>query len=925
MENKNKLVLIDAYALIYRAYYAFINSQMYSHTGVNTSAVYGFALAVDEAIKALKPTHLAVAFDSSGPTFRHEKYADYKGNRQETPDVIKQSIPIILEFLKAINIPVIRMPGYEADDIIGTLAVQSASDDTDVYIVSSDKDFAQLLDNHIYQYRPGKSGKPADILDREKIVTKYGIDTPIQFIDILALWGDSSDNVPGVPGIGEKGALKLVQQFKTVENVIENLQKVPDRFKVKIEENIDKLHLYKYLVTILCTVPVGVSLDDLGRKPGNTEEIRKLFTDLNFKSLLSRFSNATEKPVQPKQQVMQPTLFDMMPVSLEQQPAESVYKTIKTEKKDYKLISTLDELNKIQDEFVEVSEFAIDTETTSLDPLTAGLVGISLSRKADSAYYINFYNSEIQGEIISFLNKICNNTKQLKIGHNLKYDILVLGQHSVSFQFPVSDTMLAHYLVQPEMGHKLDDLSVSYLGYEPIHIEELIGKKGPQQKNMKDLQPSLIVDYACEDADLTFQVFKKLQETIKVQRMEKLLEMENKLMLVLADIERTGIAINKESLREFGKVLEKLLHETELSIYELAGEKFNLNSPKQLGDILFEKLKIEYTAKKTKTKQYSTNEETLQELSTKHPIIEKVLEYRGISKLLSTYIESIITLIGPTGRIHTSFNQSVTSTGRLSSTNPNLQNIPIREERGKEIRKAFISSAPDNILLSADYSQIELRVMAHISQDANMIQAFLDGHDIHNATAATLFNVSLTEITKEQRRIAKTANFGIIYGISAFGLSQRLGIPRGQSQAIIQDYFKTFPGVHRYMQLSIEKAREKGYTETLLGRRRFLPEIHSGNATVRAMAERNAINTPIQGTAADIIKMAMVNIANVFKEKGIASKMVLQVHDELLFDVVPNEKELVISIVRQEMEQVMHLTVPLIVDMGYGKNWLEAH
>jgi DNA polymerase-1 len=926
--TEKRLVLIDSYALIYRSYYAFINTPMYSSKGLNTSTIFGFLLTIDDILRKQKPTHIAAAFDTSAPTFRHEMYAEYKANRQITPDEIRNSVPIIKQILRLMNIEILELPGFEADDVIGTIAKKAARNNFEVLMVTPDKDYCQLVEEHIKIYKPKKSGAEAEVLGIDEVKANFSIQSPEQVIDILALWGDASDNVPGVPGIGEKTAKKLIADYSSVENLVQNLDKLSPKQKESFTTHMDDLILSKKLVTIDIETPIAFEEEKLILKDFQEKELIEVFNELNFKSLITKFFKAPQQPASPKPSgtFQQGSLFDQ-PVQQSLFTPDPNEKNASNTAHSYQLINDESSIKSLIQNIEATGEFCFDTETTGLDPHIDLLVGIAFSIKPFEAYYLPVSENIAETkEKLKLLKPVFENEKIQKIGHNLKFDILFLRKYDIKVEGKLFDTMLAHYLLQPEQNHKMDNLSKKYLNYVPIPIEDLIGRKGISQLNMRQVPLDKICEYAAEDADVTFQLKNILKEEIEKSGLVNLFyNIESKLLEVLIDIELNGFTLDVQYLKEYSKFLAGEITNTETEIYNLAGQHFNIASPKQLGDILFEKLQIPYEGKLTKTKQYSTNEEVLQYLTDKHPIINQILDYRGLTKLQSTYVEALPKLVNPnTGKVHTSFNQSLAVTGRLSSNNPNLQNIPIREERGREMRKAFVPSL-GNILLSADYSQIELRIMAHMSKDANMIDAFMHDADIHTSTASKVFKIPVEEVTKEQRSKAKTANFGIIYGISAFGLAQRMNIPRKEAMDLIAEYFKTFQGVRQYMTDIIIFAKEKGYVETLLGRRRFLPDVNSQNAVVRGMAERNAINSPIQGSAADIIKIAMINVFESFKHNNLQSKMILQVHDELIFDVVKHEEMQVKEIIKKEMENAYPLAVPLRVDMGTGNNWLEAH
>ena len=921
--SKN-LYLLDAYALIYRSYYAFIKNPRFNSKGQNTSAIYGFTNTLIDLIAKENPTHLAVVFDPPYPTFRHEMYKEYKANREATPEDIKKSIPIIKEIIEGFNIPVIQVDRYEADDTIGTLAKLAEKEGFITYMMTPDKDYGQLVSDNIFMLKPARGGNDAEIVDKQKICAKYKIKDPIQVIDILGLMGDSSDNVPGAPGIGEKTAMKLIEQYGSIENLYDHIDEIKGKQKEKLAENKDQVLLSKKLVTIKLDVPVIIEPEKLVLEEPDEEKLTKLFEELEFKTVARRLFQKEITPT-PTTSVMQGSLFG--DVEIEKAPSD--FKNISNTDHDYILVDSPEKRKSLIQLLSEQKEFCFDIETTGLNPHTAEIVGLAISYKNHNAFYIPFPQN--RDDAISLFNEfkvILGNSSIRKIGQNIKYDISILKQYDIEVHGEIFDTMIAHYLMQPDLRHNLNFLSEQYLGYKPVSIEELIGKKGARQDSMRNVPVEKIKDYACEDADLTFQlkeIFEKELEKAYLDNLSSTIEMP--LIQVLADMEQTGIKVDTNALNDFAKELNKELIKTEEKIIDQAGIHFNISSPKQLGEILFDKMKLDPNAKRTKTKQYSTSEDTLQKLSGKHPIINDVLEFRSLKKLLSTYVEALPKLINEkTGKIHTSYNQAVTATGRLSSQNPNLQNIPIREERGREIRKAFIPSDNEHVLLAADYSQIELRIMAHMSQDDNMIEAFKNNVDIHTTTASKIFHVeNIADVTSDQRRKAKTANFGIIYGISAFGLSQRLSIPRTEAKQLIDEYFNGFPKVKEYMDKSIAMAREKTYVETMMGRKRILVDINSRNAVVRGFAERNAINAPIQGSAADVIKLAMIDIFEELQKKKLRSKMILQVHDELVFDVYKPELEEIKELVKTKMENAIKLSIPLTVDIGVGENWLEAH
>jgi DNA polymerase-1 len=919
-----KLFLLDAYALIYRSYYAFIKNPRINSKGLNTSAIMGFVNTLQEVLSKEQPTHIGVAFDPHGPTFRSEAYPAYKAQREATPEDIKQSVPIIKELLKAWNIPILEAEGYEADDVIGTLATKAGEQGVKTYMLTPDKDYGQLVTDNVLIFRP-RHGGGYETMGPEEVKAKYAIPSTTAVIDLLALMGDSADNFPGCPGVGEKTAVKLINEFGTVESLISRTSEIKGALQKKVEEHIDDIKLSKFLATIKTDVPIELKMDELKVSEPNEEKLAKLLEDLEFKSLAAKILKKTETKQKPVNGQLD--LFAEFAAEGSSEPEFSSFETLKTVAHEYKLIDNEEEMRKLFDFFMTKDFLVLDTETTSTSAIDAELVGLSFSVEEHKAFYVPIpANREEALQIVNIFKPLYENEQILKIGQNLKYDLEVLRNYDIELKGQMWDTMIAHYLIQPELRHNMDYMAEIYLHYKTIHIDELIGSKGKSQRSMRDLPPTLVYEYACEDADITLQLKNKLEPELKNHECEDLFyQIEMPLMPVLAEMEMNGVRLDTESLAETSKQFTTRMNEIEQRIYELAGQHFNIASPKQVGEILFDKLKIVEKAKKTKTGQYVTSEEVLQQLKNKHEIVADILEHRGLKKLIGTYIEALPKLINPrTGHIHTSFNQTVTATGRLSSSDPNLQNIPIRGEDGKEIRKAFIPE-PGSLFFSADYSQIELRVMAHLSNDENMIRVFQEGKDLHAATAANIYKKPIDEVTRDERTKSKRANFGIIYGITVFGLAERLDIPRDEAKMLIDGYFETFPQVHDYMEKSKEVARKQGYVTTLFGRRRYLPDINSANATVRGFAERNAINAPIQGTAADIIKVAMIRIFQRFKAEGIQSKMILQVHDELNFSVLPEEKERVERIVIEEMQNAFHMHVPLVADSGFGENWLEAH
>lgn len=920
----NKLYLLDAYALIYRAYYALIQKPRINSKGMNTSAIYGFVNTLEEVKTLFSPTHLAVAFDPAGKTFRHEIYEPYKAQRQETPEDIRKSVPVIKDIIRAYNIPILEVEHYEADDVIGTAASRFASADTEVYMLTPDKDYGQLVGQNIWMLRPMKGGT-FEKLGPDEINAKYGIDSPKKVIDLLGLMGDSSDNIPGCPGVGEKTAVTLIKQFGGIDALLSGKDQLKGALKNKVTDNEQQILLSRDLATIRTDIPLPFSLDELKLHDIDREEVRKLFSELEFRSLLSRVLGEGKKSARSVQ--IEGDLFAVNPTEDTEVQKKTNLRGLNSVAHTYKLVEDEEEMRALSQKFLSAKTLSLDTETTGTDAMTAELVGLSFAVEEFEAYYIPVPPEREEAQkIVDIFKPAYENPSSLKTGQNIKYDMLVLARYGVDIKGKMFDTMVAHYVLQPELPHNMDALAEQYLGYSTIKIEELIGPKGKKQKNMRDLPPGDVYEYACEDADVTLRLKNALHdELVRNDAIQLFEEVEMPLVRVLAAMELTGVRIDTETLRETSELFTLRMNKLEEEVFALAGESFNLSSPKQVGEILFDKLKIDERAKRTKTGQYVTSEEVLEKLRPRHEIVDRILNYRGLKKLTSTYVDSLPTLINPsTGKIHTSFNQTVTSTGRLSSSNPNLQNIPVRGDDGKEIRKAFIPE-PGCTFFSADYSQIELRIMAHLSGDKHMIEAFLEGDDIHASTAAKIYHKPIGDVTRDERRKAKTANFGIIYGISVFGLAERLNVPRSEARELIDGYFATYPRVREYMDESIERARRQGYIETLLRRRRYLPDINSRNAIVRGYAERNAINAPIQGSAADIIKIAMVRIYNRFLSENLRSTMMLQVHDELNFSVVPEEREIVEQIVIHEMENAYSLSVPLKADCGWGANWLEAH
>ncbi len=945
MNSDDKLFLLDAYALIYRAYYALIKNPRVNSKGFNTSAIMGFVNTLEEVLKKENPTHIGVAFDPAGPTFRHEAYEQYKAQREETPEVIRLSVPVIKDIIRAYRIPILEVPGYEADDVIGTLATEAGRRGIVTYMMTPDKDYGQLVSERVFMYRPKHTGG-FEVMGVKEVKAKFDIQTTAQVIDMLGLMGDASDNIPGCPGVGEKTAQKLIAQFGSIENLLAHTDQLKGALKTKVETNKEQITFSKFLATIKTDVPIELDMQALVREEPDEEALRKIFEELEFRTLIDRVlrkpaaspTQATDpyagtlfaQPVQPQaenQPAVQGDLFAEFPADGTGDGKNSSLARLEMLTVDYQLVDTEEKRTEMLQKLLTTEILSIDTETTGTDAMTAELVGMSFSDAENRAWYVPVPADRAEAcRIVDSLRPLYENAQSLKVGQNIKYDMIVLQNYGVHVQGPLFDTMLAHYVLQPELRHNMDYLAEIYLHYQTIHIDELIGPRGKGQKSMRDLPPADVYRYACEDADVTLKLKNVLEQELRKQGAEQLFyDIEMPLVPVLVNMETNGVRIDTEALAQSSAHFTARLQQIEENIYQLAGETFNIASPKQVGEVLFDKLKIGGKPKKTKTGQYVTSEEVLESLRGKHDIIGKILEHRGLKKLLGTYIDALPQLINPqTGRIHTSFNQAVTATGRLSSSNPNLQNIPIRDEDGKEIRKAFI---PDDgcEFFSADYSQIELRIMAHLSGDANMIEAFTSGHDIHAATAAKIYKVDIKDVTPDMRRKAKTANFGIIYGISIFGLAERMNVSRQEAKELIDGYFETYPQVKAYMDRSIELAREHGYVETIFHRKRYLPDINSRNATVRGYAERNAINAPIQGSAADIIKVAMARIHQRMSAYNLKAKMILQVHDELNFSVPASEKQTLQQIVIEEMERAYPMQVPLKADCGWGSNWLEAH
>lgn len=919
-----KFYLLDAYALIYRAYYGLIRSPRINSKGQNTSAIFGFLTTLNEVLQKEQPDLLAIGFDPAGHTFRHELFPEYKAQREATPEDIKRAVPIIKDLIKAYRIPILEVPGFEADDVIGTMAKAAVREGYEVRMITPDKDYAQLVEPNLLMQRPGHGNAPWEILGPQEVCEKYGLQSPLQVIDYLALMGDAADNIPGCPGVGPKTATTLLQQFGSCEDIIAHSSELKGAVRKKIEEHVDEIKLSKILTTIKTDVPLQYDFEQFKIEEPDKEALRQIFTELEFRSFLTKLDGPQKSS---KSAPVELSLFGSEPTEDKGDDSERLFSRLENLSYKYKLIENETEAKELADFLLTNEIFSLDTETTSIEALDAKLVGLSFSTEDFRAWYVPVSReTEKAKKILEIFRPVYENPKILKVGQNLKYDLTVLVNYDIHLSGPLFDTMLAHYLIQPELRHNMDYLAEIYLNYKTIHIEELIGPKGRGQKNMGDLEPKDIYKYACEDADVTLRLMKPLAEELRKNSLEEVFQnIEMPLMPVLARMERNGVVLDTETLKEVENDFTARLQTLEKDIYELAGHEFTINSPRQVGEVLFGELKLSEKVKKTKSGQYSTSEEVLRDLHSKHPIVQKILDYRGLKKLLSTYVEALPKLINPaTGHIHTSFNQAVTATGRLSSSNPNLQNIPVRGEDGREIRKAFIPEAGE-IFFSADYSQIELRIMAHLSGDEHMIEAFNAGHDVHAATAARIFHKDIKDISKDERRKAKTANFGIIYGISAFGLAERMDVSRTEAKELIDSYFEMYPKIKDYISKAVDTAREKGYIETEFGRRRYLPDINSRNAVVRGYAERNAVNAPIQGTAADIIKIAMIRVQQRLDAEGCKARMMLQVHDELNFSVPTDEFDKVKRIVIEEMQGAYKMSVPLEADCGEGKNWLEAH
>ena len=951
MKTADKLFLLDAYALIYRAYYALIKNPRINSKGQNTSAIMGFVNTLEEVLKKENPTHIGIAFDPAGPTFRHEAYPAYKAQREETPEDIRKSVPIIKEIIKAYNIPILEVMGFEADDVIGTLATKAGEKGIDTYMLTPDKDYGQLVKEHIYMYRPKFTGG-FEIMGPEEVKAKYDLSSTLQVIDLLGLMGDASDNIPGCPGVGEKTAQKLIREFGSIENLLEHTDQLKGALKTKVETNKEQIAFSKFLATIKTDVPIELDIEALKVEEPNLSELKHLFDDLEFRSLYDRvlarlgspkevgtqdmFAGtlfATNSPTPSiqnegatKKEPIQGDLFAINPTNSPDFPENSNLRALNQLEVDYQLIDTEEKRNEIIKKLLSAKILALDTETTGTEPMLADLVGMSFSDEENHAYYIPVPQDFNEAQkIVQAFKPVFENEASLKVGQNIKYDMIMLHHYGIEVKGPLFDTMLAHYVLQPELRHNMDYLAEIYLHYKTIHIDELIGAKGKNQKNMRDLSPTDIYMYACEDADITLQLKNILEQELKKEGVEQLFyEIEMPLVPVLVNMETNGVLLDTSALKQTSVLYNQRMNEIEQEIYQLAGMRFNISSPKQVGDILFKEMKLIEKPKKTKTGQYVTSEEVLESLRHKHSIVGKILDYRGLKKLLSTYIDALPELINPrTGRIHTSFNQAVTATGRLSSSNPNLQNIPVRDDDGKEIRKCFIPD-PGCEFFSADYSQIELRIMAHLSGDYNMIDAFNHDYDVHAATAAKIYKVPMNDVSKDMRRKAKTANFGIIYGISSFGLSENLNIPVSKAKEFIENYHKTYPGIKEYMDGVVESAKETEVVKTIFGRKRTVSEINNKNYLIRSAAERICLNTPIQGSAADIMKKAMIDVYNEFERKKLKSKILVQVHDELVIDCKRDELDIVKSILEDKMVNVYKMRVKLDIDINYGNDWYDA-
>lgn len=927
--NVNRLFLLDGMALVYRAYFALIRNPRITSTGLNTSAIFGYTNTLINILKTESPTHIAVAFDTPEPTQRHREYPEYKAQRESTPEDLLSSLPHIFDVTAAFNIPVLKYPGYEADDVIGTLVKKAEKKNFQTYMITPDKDFAQLVSDKCSMIKPGRFQEENQILGVPEILEKWGIQDVSQVVDILGLWGDASDNIPGVPGIGEKTAKSLVARFGSIEGVIQNSAELKGKQRENVEKFSDQALLSKRLVTIDCQVPMDIDITDLVAREQDDHSLRRLFAEFEFKTLGKRFFGATFS--NDEYDLFNQEFSAANPESTADETSEGApqqFRTIDDIKHDYQLVDTEEQQLKVIALLEKESEFCFDTETTGLDPKTAELVGIAFTIKAYSGYYVPFPNDpSVTASILERFRPLFENPNISKIGHNLKYDIAILHWHGVTVNGPLLDTMLAHYLIDPDARHKMDTIAESYLEYKPVPIDRLIGPKGKDQKNMRDIDVSQVVEYAVEDSDITIQLWERFKIILKEQGVADLYDkVESPLIAVLVAMEAAGVKIDKAALKEYSKSLDQQISKFRSKIYEFTGLDFNIDSPKQLGEVLFDHLQLNPKAKRTRTGQYSTSEQVLSKLAGRHEIVRDVLDYRSLRKLKNTYVDTLPESIFPrTGRVHTTYSQAVAATGRLQSQNPNLQNIPIRTAKGKEIRKSFIPAGPEYLILSADYSQIELRIIAELSGDEAMIDAFNREIDVHRATAAKIFGLELENVTGEMRRTAKMVNFGIIYGISPFGLSQRLGIRQKDAAGLIDQYFAKYPDIKNYMATTIQFARDNGYVETIMGRRRYLRDINSANATVRSAVERTAINAPIQGSAADMIKVAMIRIHDTIIANGYATKMLMQVHDELVFDLYREERETVIPMIKSAMENAIPMQVPIVVEVGLGKNWLEAH
>lgn len=925
--SDKRLFLLDAYALIYRSYFAFIKNPRFNSKGLNTSAMYGFVNTLEQLLNEQKPTHIAVVFDVNEPTFRHEMFKEYKANREVMPEDLQKSIPYIRNIIEAYNIPILEKAGFEADDVIGTLAKKAETMGYTTYMMTPDKDYAQLVSENIFMYKPSRGGEQPEIWGIPEVKQNFEVDEPWQVIDVLGLMGDTADNIPGCPGVGPKTAMKLISTYKSIDGLYQHIDEQKGKLKENLLEHEQQVRMSRQLAEIILNVPVDFAEDKLIMESPNFKKLNEIYSDLEFKQLIKK-QEAKPQPVSDGL-FRQGSLFgDSTAVPEIKSQGIKKLDSFDTVPHQYYLIETAEQRASLRAELSVQKEFCFDTETTGLDTLTAELVCMSFAFRSHEAYCVTIpADRQKATEIVQEFRFVFGDEKIVKVGQNIKYDLSVLLNYGLEVKGPLFDTMIAHYLLQPDQRHNLDDLCEQYLNYQKITTDTLIGKKGTLQQNMRQAPLEKLRDYACEDADLTLQLKQALEPELDQSGTRKLFdEIEMPLIFVLADMERAGVKLNTTELKLYAEVLRTQLIDIEREIIQMAGEEFNISSPKQLGVILFEKMNIDPGAKMTKTKQYSTAEETLEKLQDKHPIIGKILEFRGLKKLLSTYVETLPQLINPaTGKLHTSYNQAIAATGRLSSTNPNLQNIPIRDENGRELRKAFIPSDNEHTFLSADYSQIELRIMAAMSKDGQIMEAFRNNQDIHAITASKIYKIPLEQVTSDMRRKAKTANFGIIYGISSFGLSQRLNIPRTEAKQLIDGYFETFPDIKKYMDQSIENARNVGFVQTIMGRKRYLNDINSANAVVRGVAERNAINAPIQGSAADVIKIAMINIRKEMNQKNLRSKMILQVHDELNFDVWLPELDQMKAIVEHEMEHAVNIGVPLTVEINAGDNWLDAH